>query len=176
MAAAVGADVERSQRSKVMIDIYIALGANLGEPQVTIRDAIFTLSSLPQLQQVRSSSLYRSSPMGPADQPPYVNAVITAKTELEPLALLDVLQLIEQQFGRQRERHWGPRTLDLDLLLYGQQSIELPRLTVPHPGLAERDFVLVPLAEVAPNIELPDGRTLQSLLVTMQHHDLQKIT
>jgi len=159
-----------------MAKVYIALGANLGEPVKTLKDAIISLSSLPQLQFVRSSSLYTSTPMGPSDQPDYVNAVVCAETKLAPLDLLDLLQAIENQFGRQRIRHWGPRTLDLDILLYDNLTIDEPRLEVPHPGIAERDFVLVPLAELAPELTLPDGRAIASLLANMTHHDLEKIT
>lgn len=159
-----------------MTTVYIALGANLGNPQQTLRDALHTLAALPQLNHLRASSLYSSSPMGPVEQPDYVNAVACADTELSPIALLDLLQSIELQFGRQRLQHWGPRTLDLDILLYGQQTINEPRLTIPHPGLAERDFVIVPLSEVSPDLQLPDGRTIAELCDAMAHHDLQKIT
>lgn len=159
-----------------MTRVYIGLGANLGNPAQTLKEAIFELSGLSQFAQLRASSLYASKPMGPADQPDYVNAVVCAETDLEPLAVLDLLQAIEQQFGRKRSLRWGPRTLDLDLLLYGSETLCLPRLTVPHPGLAERDFVVVPLAELNPELVLPDGRSLLSLQATMAHHDLQKIT
>lgn len=159
-----------------MATVYIALGANLGQPQQTLRDAIAELSSLPQISNFCASSLYCSSPMGPVEQPDYINAVARAETQLAPLELLDLLQAVEHKFGRQRNIHWGPRTLDLDILLYDQQQINQPRLTVPHPGLTERDFVLIPLAELEPNLVLPNGSDLSSLLNTMAHHDLQKIT
>lgn len=159
-----------------MATVYIALGANLGDPVQTLKDATLHLSGLPQLQFLRSSSLYTSTPMGPSDQPDYVNAVCCADTNLAPLELLDLLQAVENQFGRQRLRHWGPRTLDLDLLLYDNLIIDEPRLTVPHPGMTDRDFVLIPLAELAPELSLPDGRSLASFLIDMTHHDLKKIT
>ncbi|RZQ55261.1 2-amino-4-hydroxy-6-hydroxymethyldihydropteridine diphosphokinase [Pseudidiomarina tainanensis] len=159
-----------------MATAYIALGANLGDPVQTLKDAILHLSGLPQLQFLRSSSLYSSTPMGPSDQPDYVNAVCCTETDLAPLELLDLLQTVENQFGRQRIRHWGPRTLDLDLLLYDDQVINEPRLCVPHPGMTERDFVLIPLAELAPELNLPNGRSVASLLIDMTHHDLKKIT
>ncbi|RUO58932.1 2-amino-4-hydroxy-6-hydroxymethyldihydropteridine diphosphokinase [Pseudidiomarina marina] len=159
-----------------MAKVYIALGANLGNPVETLKDAILSLSGLPQFQFVRSSSLYTSTPMGPSDQPDYVNAVACAETSLAPLDLLDLLQALESQFGRQRIRHWGPRTLDLDILLYDDLTIDDPRLRIPHPGMTERDFVLVPLAELEPELTLPDGRTIASLLANMTHHDLEKIT
>lgn len=156
--------------------VYIALGANLGNPQQTLRDALHTLAALPQLTHLRASSLYTSSPMGPVEQPDYVNAVACAETQLTPIELLNLLQSIEQQFGRQRLVHWGPRTLDLDILLYDQAVLHEERLTIPHPGIAERDFVIVPLRELSPKLQLPDGRDIASLYDAMTHHDLQKIT
>jgi 2-amino-4-hydroxy-6-hydroxymethyldihydropteridine diphosphokinase len=159
-----------------MATVYIGLGANLGNPEQTLKEAIFELSGLSQFAQLRASSLYASKPMGPAEQPDYVNAVVCAETDLDPLAVLDLLQAIEHQFGRQRSLRWGPRTLDLDLLLYGNETISLPRLTIPHPGLTQRDFVVVPLAELNAELVLPDGRKLLSVQATMAHHDLQKIT
>lgn len=159
-----------------MAHVYIALGANLADPLSTLKQAVQTLQQHPELHHFKVSSFYRSKPMGPQDQPDYVNAVAEFHTALAPLTLLDELQAIEQQYGRQRLRHWGPRTLDLDLLLYDHQQIQEPRLTVPHPGIAERDFVVVPLAELAPQLQLPDGRSVSTLLTTMIDHDLIKIT
>ncbi|SDB44040.1 2-amino-4-hydroxy-6-hydroxymethyldihydropteridinediphosphokinase [Pseudidiomarina indica] len=159
-----------------MAHVYIALGANLADPLSTLKQAVQTLQQHPELHHFKVSSFYRSKPMGPQDQPDYVNAVAEFHTALAPLTLLDELQAIEQQYGRQRLRHWGPRTLDLDLLLYDHQQIQEPRLTVPHPGIAERDFVVVPLAELAPQLQLPDGRSISTLLTTMIDHDLIKIT
>ncbi len=156
--------------------VYIALGANLGEPVETLQDAITTLAQSTELSHLKASSLYSSSPMGPSDQPDYVNAVASAETQLSPLALLDFLQTIEQQFGRERSLRWGPRTLDLDILLYDDQCINSERLTIPHIGLAERDFVIIPLAELNPQLILPNGQTIELLQQSMQHHDLQKIT
>lgn len=160
--------------------VYIGMGANLGDPLLTLQEAAAALQQHPDLHQVRCSSFYSSSPMGPADQPDYVNAVVAAETSLPPHDLLDLLQHIEQQFGRVRVRHWGERTLDLDLLLYADESIHTERLTVPHPGLTERDFVLLPLLELAPDLKLPDGRALVTLAAALKaapsHHDLRKIT
>ncbi|MDX1706447.1 2-amino-4-hydroxy-6-hydroxymethyldihydropteridine diphosphokinase [Pseudidiomarina sp.] len=160
--------------------IYIGMGANLGDPLLTLQQAAAALGQHPELHQVRCSSFYSSSPMGPADQPDYVNAVVAAESSLPPHDVLDLLQQIEQQFGRVRLRHWGERTLDLDLLLYGNDIIRTERLTVPHPGLTERDFVILPLAELAPDLKLPDGQTLDTLAAAVKTapsaHDLQKIT
>lgn len=130
---------------------YIGLGSNLGDSKQILRDAVQALS---QLGQVRCSKLYQSPPMGPQDQPDYLNAVVELTTSLAPLELLDQLQRIEQESGRVRLRHWGERTLDLDLLLYGDQVISHPRLTVPHVGVMLRDFVLLPLLDLNPNLEL----------------------
>jgi len=111
-----------------------------------------------------SSPLYRTAPVGPQDQPDFINAVAALDTALAPLDLLDALQAVEQVAGRERLRHWGERTLDLDLLLYGDAQIRHPRLTVPHPHMTERAFVLVPLAALAPDLQLPDGRAVTELL------------
>lgn len=135
--------------SVMMHCAYIGLGSNLESPVAQVRQALDELGGLPLSTLVAQSSLYATPPVGPQDQPDFINAVAVIKTALSPLALLDQLQALEQRHRRQRLRHWGPRTLDLDLLLYGQQTIERPRLKVPHPYMHERAFVLVPLAEVA---------------------------
>ncbi len=124
---------------------YIGMGSNLGESREILRSAV---EQLKQLGQVRVSRLYESPPMGPQDQPHYLNAVAQLETTLNPLELLDHLQQFEQDAGRVRLRRWGERTLDLDLLLYADQEIQHERLTVPHVGLLERDFVVVPLLDL----------------------------
>lgn len=159
-----------------MSQVYIALGANLGDPVATLQKLLAHLQQVPELSNCRCSGFYRSKPMGPQDQPDYVNAVLAAETELAPLALLDFLQQLENDFGRVRNQRWGPRTLDLDLLLYDQLKLTHDRLQVPHPGLGERDFVLLPLAELAPALRLPDGRAITDLLGALTSHDLVKIT
>ncbi|WP_258808315.1 2-amino-4-hydroxy-6-hydroxymethyldihydropteridine diphosphokinase [Pseudidiomarina sp. CB1] len=159
-----------------MSTIYVGLGANLGNPVQTLTALLERLQQVPELSHIKCSSFYRSAPMGPQDQPDYVNAVLCAQTHLAPLALLDLLQNLENEFGRVRNRRWGARTLDLDLLLFADVSLHHPRLTVPHPGLTERDFVLVPLHEIAPDLTLPDGRSIGSLLEHLPSHDLIKIT
>jgi 2-amino-4-hydroxy-6-hydroxymethyldihydropteridine diphosphokinase len=123
------------------------------------------LMGLPGSTLCRYSSLYRSPPMGPQDQPDYINAVAELETGLSAAELLSLLQAIEDQQGRVRgAARWGPRTLDLDILIYGQAQIKAPKLTVPHPGIAERPFVLYPLAEIAPDLEIPGCGALQKLL------------
>ncbi|WP_443641418.1 2-amino-4-hydroxy-6-hydroxymethyldihydropteridine diphosphokinase [Candidatus Njordibacter sp. Uisw_039] len=147
-----------------MVNAYIGLGSNLDNPIGHVKQALEDLKQLPQSQLLLASKLYLSKPVGPQDQDNFVNAVALIITELEPLSLLDELQTIEQQHQRVRERHWGPRTLDLDLLLFGEQSIQHPRLTVPHAQLSRRDFVVGPLLELCPELVLPSGTQLQELL------------
>jgi 2-amino-4-hydroxy-6-hydroxymethyldihydropteridine diphosphokinase len=153
---------------------YIAVGSNLSDPVSQANLAIESLKTLPKSKFVQASSLYSSSPMGPQDQPDYINAVVCIQTELTPLELLDCTQAIEQEQGRVRkEERWGPRTLDLDIVLFGNEVIDSERLTVPHYGMKEREFVLYPLAEIAPNLSLPDGTKLQDLLNTVDRNGLR---
>jgi 2-amino-4-hydroxy-6-hydroxymethyldihydropteridine diphosphokinase len=147
-----------------MINAYIGLGSNLDNPKEHVKQALEDLKQLPKSQLLLASKLYLSKPVGPQDQDDFVNAVALLVTELGPLALLDQLQAIEQRHQRVRERHWGPRTLDLDLLLFGDQYIKHSRLTVPHAELANRDFVVGPLFELCPELILPNGTRLQELL------------
>lgn len=135
---------------------YIALGANLGDPPAQLRAALHSLRAAPQLEVVAVSQLYRTPPLGPAGQPDYCNAVCAVDTALQPEALLDLLQGIENAAGRKRDgAHWGPRLLDLDLLYMEGRASHTPRLTLPHPGLQHRAFVLVPLLEIAPALTIP---------------------
>lgn len=156
--------------------VYIGLGSNLANPTEQLQNAFSALAALPGSSLLAASSLYTSKPLGPADQPDYCNAVAALDTTLEPLQLLDCLQQIEQLQGRQRKaERWGPRTLDLDILLFADQLIDLPRLQVPHYHLQERPFVLYPLAEIAPELELPDGRSLAELLQNCPLQGLQRL-
>ncbi len=156
-----------------MITAYIAVGSNLSDPVTQANDAIEALKQLPKSQFVSSSSLYSSTPMGPQDQPDYINAVVAIQTELTPIELLDCTQAIELEQGRVRkDERWGPRTLDLDIILYGNEVIDSERLTVPHYGMKEREFVLYPLAEIAPSLTLPDGTDLQTLLKVVNRNGL----
>lgn len=156
-----------------MITVYIAIGSNLNHPVQQTQHAIEALKTLPQSQFMQASSLYSSTPMGPQDQPDYINAVVEIKTDLSPLELLNCTQSIELEHGRVRkDERWGPRTLDLDIILYGQQTIDNERLTVPHYGMKQREFVLYPLAEIAPELQLPDGVSLQSVLATVPRNGL----
>ncbi|WP_427978948.1 2-amino-4-hydroxy-6-hydroxymethyldihydropteridine diphosphokinase [Agarivorans sp.] len=157
-----------------MSHCFIALGSNLVEPLQQAIAARQSLAASQQIQLLAASSLYRSRPMGPQDQPDYLNAVLHISTELSPLELLDFTQNIEQQQGRVRkQQRWGPRTLDLDILLYDQQVIDTPRLTVPHYGMKQREFVLLPLAEIAEDLCLPDGSSVTQLAESIDNNGLQ---
>ena len=134
---------------------YIGLGSNLGDSRQILLEAVQKLATL---GTVKTSRLYQSPPMGPQDQPNYLNAVVQLETDLAPLVLLDELQRFEQESGRVRLRRWGERTLDLDLLVYGQEHIQNERLTVPHVGLFERDFVVIPLLDLDANIQIKAQR------------------
>ncbi|XZW94305.1 2-amino-4-hydroxy-6-hydroxymethyldihydropteridine diphosphokinase [Acinetobacter baumannii] len=135
------------------VTTYIGLGSNLGDSRQILSEAIAKLKSL---GEVKVSKLYQSPPMGPQDQPNYLNAVAQLKTELLPLELLDQLQRFEQEAGRARLRHWGERTLDLDLLIYGNEKIQNERLTVPHVGILQRDFVVIPLLDLDADLYIND--------------------
>ncbi|MCE8035871.1 MAG: 2-amino-4-hydroxy-6-hydroxymethyldihydropteridine diphosphokinase [Halomonas sp.] len=148
------------------IDVYVGLGSNLDDPVDQVRRALDELGTLPLTRCLAASRLYVSRPVGPQDQPDFINAVAHLRTRLSALALLDQLQALEQRHRRIRQRHWGPRTLDLDLLLYGDDTLSLPRLRVPHPEMTARDFVLLPLVELAPQLRLPDGRRIAELAGT----------
>lgn len=154
------------------VNAYVGLGSNLAEPLQQLARAVTALARLPATTLVAQSRFYRSRPVGPQDQPDFVNGAVRLDTALAPLELLDQLQAIEQAQGRERLRHWGPRTLDLDLLLYDQATIRQPRLTVPHPELPNRDFVLQPLLDLEPDLTLPDGRSLAELRRTCPDNGL----
>ncbi len=135
---------------------YIGLGSNLAEPIKQVQSAIENLKNIAQSKVIKVSSLYLSKPMGPQDQDDYINAVLALETTLTPIKLLDNLQHIENEAGRVRkENRWGARILDLDIILFGDEIINNERLTVPHYGMKEREFVLLPLAEIAANLVIP---------------------
>lgn len=157
----------------MMSEVFVAIGSNLADPLGQARRAVSALAALPETELQQASSFYSSRPMGPADQPDYVNAVARLTTWLAPLALLDQLQKIELEQGRVRKNErWGPRTLDLDLLLYGDRVIKHERLIVPHYGMQEREFVLLPLAEIAPALVLPCGTPLAQLVARCPRNGL----
>jgi 2-amino-4-hydroxy-6-hydroxymethyldihydropteridine diphosphokinase len=156
---------------------YIGLGGNLDNTLELIASARRAIAAVPGIRELAFSSLYRSAPMGNVDQPDFVNAVIAVETYLAPHDLLKVLQMIEVSHGRVRTGlRWGPRTLDLDLLIYGHQQISDESLTVPHAGIADREFVLYPLAEIAPpNLAIPGCGVLSNLVTACPRRGLEAI-
>ncbi|MDB5810524.1 MAG: folK [Betaproteobacteria bacterium] len=146
------------------VNAYVALGANLDDPVAQVKAGIAALATLPRTELVAQSSLYRTAPVGYADQPDFINAVAEVKTALNPRELLDALLQIEAEHGRVREFVNAPRTLDLDVLLYGEAAIDVPGLTIPHPRMHERAFVLAPLAEIAPQCIVPGHGRVGDLL------------
>ncbi|QTF07434.1 2-amino-4-hydroxy-6-hydroxymethyldihydropteridine diphosphokinase [Brenneria izadpanahii] len=156
-----------------MTRVYLALGSNLAHPLQQAHAALTALDNVPQTRLVRCSSFYRSRPLGPQDQPDYLNAVAELETALGAEQLLDHTQAIEREQGRVRKAHrWGPRTLDLDILLFGNEVIDTPRLTVPHYDMKNREFMLYPLAEIAPELCFPDGESLSHLLANIDRNGL----
>jgi 2-amino-4-hydroxy-6-hydroxymethyldihydropteridine diphosphokinase len=143
---------------------YVGVGANLGGPERQVAQALDELAALPRTRLIGRSSLYRSAPLGYAAQPDFVNAVAALDTTLAPEALLDELLALEARHGRRRSFPDAPRTLDLDLLLYGGASHRSARLTLPHPRMHERAFVLTPLLELAPDIDIPGRGRARELL------------
>ena len=157
------------------ITAFIGLGSNLEDPVRQVRTALEELDEIKLTHLVLHSSLYRSDPVGPAGQPDYINAVAEIKTLLEPMPLLRALQSIEQDHDRVRIQRWGPRTLDLDLLIYADQKIDEPDLIVPHIMIAERSFVLFPLAEIAPDIQIAGLAPMADLLKNSSEKGLSKL-
>nr|WP_304186464.1 2-amino-4-hydroxy-6-hydroxymethyldihydropteridine diphosphokinase [Hafnia alvei] len=151
-----------------MTRVYIALGSNLANPLHQVQSALNALAELPQTKLIATSSLYRTPPLGPQDQPDYLNAVVALDTDLSAENLLDHTQKIELEHGRVRkDERWGPRTLDLDILLFGDEIINTERLIVPHYDMKNRQFMLYPLAEIAPELYFPTGESLQSAMTQL---------
>jgi len=157
------------------VDIYIGLGSNLNKPQQQIRDAFNEIKNVAGIDVVKKSSLYKSPPLGPQEQPDYINAVINIQCVLPALEILDVLQDLEQKHKRIRNIKWGARTLDLDILLYGDHTIESTRLKIPHPGLYDRAFVLYPLFEIEPELILPNGVNIAAHVDSLGKQDIVKL-
>lgn len=155
---------------------YIGLGSNLENPAEQIVSARAAVAQIDEVKELAFSSLYRSSPMGPQDQPDYVNAVMGIATGLQAIDLLRCLQRIENEHGRVRTGlRWGARTLDLDMLVYDERTINEPDLIVPHPGIAERAFVLYPLYEIAPQLSIPGKGKIADLLAQCPMNGLQRL-
>jgi 2-amino-4-hydroxy-6-hydroxymethyldihydropteridine diphosphokinase len=155
--------------------VYVGIGSNLEDSFQHVSAAVQELGAVAHAGQVHRSALYRSAPMGPAEQPDYLNAAVRFETVLAPLVLLDALQAIEGDHGRVRGERWGARTLDLDLLLYGSRVIEHPRLRVPHPGLADRLFVVRPLEDLDPGATVPGLGTVGDIARTCPTWDMERV-
>lgn len=159
-----------------VVRVYIGIGSNLGEPRAQVEKALQSLQLLSVNGEFTASPLYQTTPTGPQDQPDFINAVAGFLTLLSAQDLLQALKAIENSQGRQRDGvRWGPRTLDLDLLLYGNESIDMDELTVPHPRIRERAFVMVPLFDVAPDVSIPGQNDLQVLMKKVSREGVRKI-
>jgi 2-amino-4-hydroxy-6-hydroxymethyldihydropteridine diphosphokinase len=152
---------------------YVGVGSNLNGPEEQVDRAIDALARIPESELDARSSLYQSAPFGPVDQPDFVNAVVRLMTNLDALSLFHHLRQIESSQGRIRGEHWGPRVIDLDLLVFGDVIIDLDDLNVPHPGIAERNFVLLPLQEIAQDLVIPGLGRVAEIAV---NHDEPRIT
>lgn len=157
------------------VDAYIGIGSNLDSPEDQVGRAFEELSALPASRCVARSALYRSQPVGPQDQPYFVNAVAHLETSMDPPTLLAALHGIERAHGRMRGVRWGPRTLDLDILVYGDLVQDDARLTLPHPRMHERAFVLYPLRDVAPGLEVPGRGRLEALFESCPILDIERL-
>jgi len=162
--------------SRAGAEVLVGLGSNLDHPALQIETAFGMLENLEETSLVAKSSLYRSAPLGGIEQPDFVNAVALLTTDLDPRAFLEALQAIELARGRERDdTHWGPRVLDLDLLVYNGLSIDEPGLRVPHPGIAARNFVLLPLCEIAPDFHIPGLGRVRDLPVNDREPRISRI-
>ena len=154
---------------------YVGIGANLQDPVAQVKQALAELARLPRTRLLKSSSLYRSAPLGYADQPDFVNAVASLETSLKPVELLAQLQTIEKSQGRKRSFKNAPRSLDLDLLLFDQMTLDLPHLKIPHPRMHERAFVLEPLLEIAPAIAIPGVGPAAARMAEIKNQKVERI-
>ena len=158
-----------------MTNVFIGLGGNLDNPVEQLKIAIESINQLEATSVINCSQFYGSTPLGPEDQPDFINAVCQIQTELAPSDLLSQLQNIEIEQGRIKKRHWGERLIDLDILLYGDQQISSETLTIPHLEITNRDFVLIPLAEIAPSLEIPNKGSIDSLIANLSGTYLKPI-
>ena len=162
-------------RAAVPARAFVGIGANLADPEANVRRAIAMLSHTADTRVIATSSLYRTAPMGQLDQPDFVNAVVELETGLDAAALLDELLALEKAFGRQRSTRNAPRILDLDLLIYDDQCCESPHLTLPHPRISERAFVLVPLVEIAADVQVGQLGSAEELLADLSTDGVRRI-
>lgn len=156
-----------------MNEVYLSLGSNLGDRKVQLQEAVRLLQSNPSISNMKMSSIYETAPVGYLNQDAFLNLVIRLETSLSPLSLLDTCQEIEQILQRERLIRWGPRTVDLDVLLYGQEQLTTERLIIPHPHMYERAFVLVPLRELMPALSLPEGLDTQEVELWKTYSDIK---
>jgi len=155
-----------------MNEVYLSLGSNLGDRKAQLQEAVRLLQTNPSISNIKMSSIYETAPVGYLNQDAFLNLVIRLETSLSPLELLDICQEIEQALHRERLVRWGPRTVDLDVLLYGQEQLATERLTIPHPRMYERAFVLVPLQELMPSLILPEDLEMQEVHVWKTYNDV----
>jgi len=156
--------------------VCVGLGSNLDEPGRQVRAAMQKLDEIALCRVIARSSLYRSAPLGPVDQPDFVNAAVILETRLAPRVLLEEFKTIERLFGREPGERWGPRRIDLDLLVYGDRLVDEPGLKIPHPGIAERNFVLLPLGEIAPDLLVPGLGRVADIEVDASRPAISRIT
>ncbi|MCL6520183.1 MAG: 2-amino-4-hydroxy-6-hydroxymethyldihydropteridine diphosphokinase [Armatimonadetes bacterium] len=159
-----------------MATVFLGLGSNLGDREANIRMALNKLESQPEVKVRAVSSFYLTAPVGFRDQPDFVNAVAAIETDLSPKELLDVVLKIEREMGRVRNFKWGPRIIDIDILLYNNVRVNTDELVIPHPRMTERAFVMAPLAEIAPDLALPDGRTPNDVLKELKNQSVRKLS
>ena len=155
---------------------YLGLGSNLETPIEQLRDARLAIAKISGIEEIAFSSLYRSPPMDSRVQPDYINAVMAIETDLSPLELLAMMQHVENEQGRVRKERWGARTLDIDILLFGDEILNFPELCVPHYGMTERAFVLYPLAEIAPDLTIPTHGKLTDLVARCPLDGLERLS
>ena len=179
-AAAVGAGVRQAPDAmELWHPVYIGVGSNLDDPQAQVLHAFAKLAELPRSKVILTSPVYRSRPFGPVDQPEFANAVAGLLTQLGPHELLEQLQSIEAAQGRPKRedrQRWGPRIIDLDVLVYGRERFQDPQLTLPHPGIVERNFVLYPLADIAADLEVPGLGRVSELRSRVMSEGLHRLS
>lgn len=155
--------------------VFLSLGSNLGDRKANIREALSRLSANSDIQLKDISSLYETAPIGYADQPDFINAVACVRTDLSPIDLFYAIVEIESGMGRVRNFHWEPRVIDIDILFYDHVEMDAPELTIPHPRMMERAFVIAPLAEIVPNMILPNGRKPEEVLMKLADQQVRKL-
>ncbi len=154
---------------------YLSLGSNQGDRAALLKDAVARLEAPGRVRVTKQSSLYETAPIGVTDQPWFLNLVVEVETDLDPQALLDLALAVERGLGRVRTQRWGPRTVDIDILLYDTVQMDTPTLAIPHPEMTRRRFVLEPLLEIAPDARLPGGRRVAEFLADVRDQEVRKV-